>query len=698
MVIKPFQHLQFVRLHRNPAVCIIIGATVLLAGLCAFYSYHAIRYFTLKNVKQSALLEVQQGVDDIDKWLAILRDRVETLAHTPNIQTLEWSFVEPYLHLELARQENFFKFTLIDAQGYRIGNTSVGLKRDNISDRNYFQRAIAGQTNPSDAIVSRSTGIVQINIATPIWPVPEFASGEEVQKSPGHQTTQGAVFVNAPIGVFAGSVKVDRLADVIQQLRYGKDSYAFALNSAGQAMVHPDPALVSTWENPAPSLLQSNQTDLAAVAQQMVQNQKGIELVSLDGRMWYIAYLPLEEADWSIGLVIPQTTIERQLRPLNLIACTVVALTGLLLFVLWRVHVVEQNQLKKSKADADEIAKAASAANRAKSEFLSHISHELRTPLHGILGYAQILKRHQNLSHQQIKGLNIIYQSGHHLLMLINDILDLAKIEARKLELVPTLVNLPDLLSTVTAILQMRASEKGLCVVCHADPALPTQIKVDEKRLRQILLNLLGNAVKFTDTGSVTLWVRLLAQESTNVTLQFEISDTGIGIQPQHLTSIFQPFEQVRERQHRWEGTGLGLAVTRQLVEKMGGILQVESEWRKGSRFWFDVTFPVIAADAAKAKTLSVSNFGTCCTALTNPVQLTPPPLETLKILYELAQFGNMQKLWDYADHLEKLDPNYSHFSHQIKDFSDQFEDEKILNLIKRYLPISLLSSPRHKV
>ena len=696
MVIKPFQHLQFAQLHRNQAVRIIIGGTILFAGLCAFYSYHAIRCFTLKNVKQSALLEVQQGVNDIDKWLAILRDRVETLAHMPNIQTLEWAIVEPYLHLELARQENFFKFTLIDAQGHRIGNTSVGLKRDNISDRIYFQRAIAGQTNPSDAIVSRSTGFVQINIATPIWSAPD-APDELFQASPSHQTTLGSVSANSPTGVFAGSVKVDRLAEVIQQLKYGEGSYAFALNSAGQAMVHPDPALVSTRENPAPSLLQSNQTDLAAVAQQMIQNQKGIELARLNGRMWYIAYLPLEGADWSIGLVIPQTTIERQLLPLNLIACTVVALTGILLFVLWCVHIVEQTQLKKSKADADVIAKAASAANRAKSEFLSHISHELRTPLHGILGYAQILKRHQNLSHQQIKGLNVIHQSGHHLLMLINDILDLAKIEARKLDLIPIVINLPDFLSTVTAILQMRASEKGLCFVSHVDPALPTQIKVDEKRLRQILLNLLGNGVKFTDTGAVTLSTRLLAQEDTDVTLQFEVRDTGIGIRPQHLASIFQPFEQVREESHRWEGTGLGLAVTRQLVEEMGGILQVESEWGKGSRFWFDVTFPMVVADTASTEILPASDLGICC-LLKPPVQLIPPPLETLEVLYELAQFGNMQKLWDYADHLEKLDLNYRHFSHQIKEFSDRFEDEKILDLITQYLSISLSSSPHPEV
>ncbi|NES23293.1 MAG: two-component system sensor histidine kinase/response regulator [Symploca sp. SIO3E6] len=679
---------------RNQAVRMITGVTVLLAGFCAYYSYRAIRSFTLENVKQNALLEVKQGVDDIDKWLARLRERVETLAYTPTIQTLEWSKAEPYLQLELQRQRNpalewaksgiyikprlddqtnFFKFTLIDAKGYRIGNTSVGDKPGNLSDRQYFRQAIAGNTYSSDAIISRSTGFVQINIATPIWSMPSPA--DSASTSP-----------NQPIGVFAGSVKIDRVTEVIQQLNYGKGSYAFALNSEGQAMVHPDPSLVSTREKPAPSLLQSNQGDLAAVAQRMIQRQKGIEMVRLDGKVHYIAYLPLEEANWSIGLVIPRTVIEGQLFPLNLIVLMVAILTITIILVLWRVHVIEQAQLHKSKADAEAIAEAASAANRAKSEFLSQISHELRTPLNGILGYAQILQLNQNLSNQQLKGLNIIHQSGNHLLMLINDILDLAKIEARKLELFPTTINLYEFLSYITSIIQMRAAEKHILFNYHAALELPTQIEVDEKRLRQILLNLLGNAVKFTDTGSVTFWVRMLQLQGTTVTLQFEISDTGVGIQEQHLASIFAPFEQVREGKHHREGTGLGLAITRQLVEKMGGVLQVASEWGKGSKFWFELTFPIVAIEYDHVLVTNQAIANNVQHQEVSTLPLIPPPLEELNMLHQLAQFGNMQKIWDYANYLESLDQKYQGFAHQVKDFTDKFEDEKIIEFVEQYL------------
>jgi PAS domain S-box-containing protein len=238
---------------------------------------------------------------------------------------------------------------------------------------------------------------------------------------------------------------------------------------------------------------------------------------------------------------------------------------------------------------------SAELANRAKSEFLANMSHELRTPLNGILGYAQILKGDLTISEDQRSGLDVIHRSGEHLLTLINDILDLSKIEAQKLELLPTAFHFGEFLNTITEIIKVRADQVGLSLQCHFPESLPREVEGDEKRLRQVLLNLLGNAIKFTDHGQVTFTIS--EETSTKVPhgLRFLIEDTGIGIASEHLKDIFLPFQQVTSTQRQVEGTGLGLTITNKLVALMGGALEVESTPGKGSRFWFSIPLPPVA-------------------------------------------------------------------------------------------------------
>jgi PAS domain S-box-containing protein len=238
----------------------------------------------------------------------------------------------------------------------------------------------------------------------------------------------------------------------------------------------------------------------------------------------------------------------------------------------------------------------ADKANQAKSEFLANMSHELRTPLNGILGYAQILSRSKEIPEPDHHGIRIIYQCGTHLLTLINDILDISKIETRKLELSPHAIHLPSLLQGVVEISQIRAQQKSIDFRYEPDKNLPSGVIVDEKRLRQVLINLLGNATKFTDQGGVTFKVQLLNPDTPphkTALLRFTITDTGVGIALEDLNKLFRAFEQVGDRSRQAEGTGLGLAISQQIVQLMGGEIQVQSQLGVGSEFFFSVELPL---------------------------------------------------------------------------------------------------------
>lgn len=263
-------------------------------------------------------------------------------------------------------------------------------------------------------------------------------------------------------------------------------------------------------------------------------------------------------------------------------------------------------QLRQEVSDRQRAEEIAQSANRAKSEFLANMSHELRTPLNGILGYTQICQKDQALSEQQKNRIAIIHQCGEHLLTLINDVLDLSKIEARRMELYPREFHFADFLQSIVEICKIRAEQKGIVLTHQTLSPLPRVVQADDKRLRQVLLNLLGNAVKFTETGAIAFKVGYHGQK-----IRFQVEDSGIGIASNHLDEIFKPFQQVGDNSRKTEGTGLGLAISRQLIEMMGGTLQVKSTVGVGSTFWFDLDLPVTHpstenADASKPTIIGV--------------------------------------------------------------------------------------------
>ena len=238
----------------------------------------------------------------------------------------------------------------------------------------------------------------------------------------------------------------------------------------------------------------------------------------------------------------------------------------------------------------------ADAASLAKSNFLASMSHELRTPLNGILGYAQILARSLTLTEKEQNGVIVIQESGEHLLMLINEILDLAKIEAGKLQLQPSSIKLIPLIQGVVEICRIQADKKGLIFQTRLDEEIPKQVILDEKYLRQVLLNLLGNAIKFTQHGSVELQVECVSIsviDEPSCQLQFSVLDTGVGMDTNEISALFQAFEQVGENSSHAEGTGLGLAISQQIVKLMGDEIRVKSQPGQGSRFSFDLEIPL---------------------------------------------------------------------------------------------------------
>ena len=369
-----------------------------------------------------------------------------------------------------------------------------------------------------------------------------------------------------------------------REIRRQKEYYeALFVNNPGAVVTVDLEGSVISW-NPAAERL-------FGYEQREVIGQNLDTLVANDPRI-------LEEAEAYTGQVSTtgrvQATAQRTRRDGSLVDVEVLALP-----VIVGEEKVGYIGIYIDITDLQEARRQAEAANQAKSDFLANMSHELRTPLNAILGFTQLMDRDPSLSADQLEYLSIIDRSGEHLLALINDVLEMSKIEAGKLRLQERSFDLYHHLDSLEEIFGLRAQSKGLNLVFSRDESVPQHVVTDEGKLGQVLGNLLGNAIKFTQEGSVNLRLTAQPSEPGMKTLHFEVEDTGPGISPEELPEIFDAFVQSQTGRDAHEGTGLGLTISRQFVHLMGGDMVATSQLGRGSCFQFDVQVRIAPPDVA---------------------------------------------------------------------------------------------------
>ncbi len=354
------------------------------------------------------------------------------------------------------------------------------------------------------------------------------------------------------------------------------------------------------------------------------------------------------------------------------------------------VSITDITERKQGEIELNLAKEAAESANHAKTAFLASMSHELRTPLNSIMGFAQLLERDAGLDHMQRDQATTIRQAGEHLLTLLNDILDMAKLQTDKQGLRKSLFSFPEFLRKLLEIMRLQASQAGLEFRFMPQCTLPGVVLGDENRLRQVLFNLLSNAIKFTEKGQVSLKISRKQDY-----LCFQVEDTGIGINTEYLNTLFQPFQQGGEMSYITPGSGLGLALSQGFIKMMGGELHVKSVLEQGSLFWFDIPLPEEPPE--NLQTPLLANHDALDQMMENTVppslltedeaaQLPLPSQDNLRTLHELSLIGDVEAIIHQLTDIMAVHSETEAFCQHLQQMADSFQIQQIRNLLKRCL------------
>jgi len=373
---------------------------------------------------------------------------------------------------------------------------------------------------------------------------------------------------------------------VVYQFKWFRDGrlcvpYA---SEAARRLFQLDPE--SLRDDAGPVLAVIHPKDLGRVRDTMIESARALQQWKCEFRV----VLPDGTVMWRNGNAIPQRELGDS--------------------ILWHGFITDITEQKQTEATLNRAREDAEAANRAKSEFLANMSHEIRTPMNGVIGMTDLLLN-SNLKPEQRRYAEIVRSSAESLLTIINEILDFSKIEAGKLELEKLDFDLRATVEDAAEVLALKAQEKGLELTCLIEPEVPERLRGDPGRLRQILVNLIGNAVKFTERGEVAVKAGVASAESGCVTLRFEVADTGAGIPGDRLSALFLPFVQVDgSTTRKFGGTGLGLTIAKRLSALMGGQIGVNSVENQGSTFWFTAVFGPATEAVSSAADQSIPLLG----------------------------------------------------------------------------------------